>query len=96
MNPIFKSLIKQFLPDIREKAAPVIDELLMKLLESYQCMLEDDEDRADIVIECSRNHIVVYVCAMTRDNRIGHMLKKYELPELVELLLSNLDKINEK
>jgi len=93
MNAVVKTLIKQFLPEIKDKAAPVTEELLLDVLNGKNEELRSDEERADIVIENARGHVVVYICAMTRDNRITRVLMKYELPELVELLLSNLDKI---
>ncbi len=93
MSSLLKSVIRQFLPDIREKAAPVIQEALIEVLSQHKDALREGEERADIIIENVRGRIVVYICAMTPDNRITRFLHKYELPELVELLLSNIDKI---
>ena len=93
MNALFKGLVKQFLPEIREKAAPAIEEALLGILADQSNDLMDDEERADIMNENVRGSVIVYICALTRDNKVTRFLKKYELPELVELLLSNLDKI---
>lgn len=93
MNALIKGVIRQFVPEIKDNAAPVTAELLLGILSKHKDSLREGEERADIVIENVRGRIVVYICAMTPDNRITRFLAKYELPELVEMLLSNIDKI---
>ncbi len=93
MNQFVKGIIKQFLPEIREKAAPVTEELLLSVIDGYNEQLKGGEERVSIIIDDVRRHIIVYICAMTPDNRVKRVIRKIELPELMEMLLSNVDKI---
>lgn len=90
---LVKTMIKQFLPEIKEKAAPVTEELLISVLDGYNSQLQEGEEKTSIIIENRRGCVLVHVCAMRKDNTVSRKLKRYELPELVELLMSNIDKI---
>lgn len=94
MGALDKMAIKAFIPVIKEKFVPTMEDLLQSVMDGCRDKLLEGEDRADIVIEkTAAGRAIVYICAMTPDNFIRRIIRKIELPELVDLLLSNLDKI---
>lgn len=85
MNEVFiKRMIKRFFPDIKEKAVPIIKDLLSKLFIEYGKQLKEGEESVNVVIQQQGEIIYYVICTMDKDNRVIRSLVAFTTEELIE------------
>jgi len=82
MNPIIKATIKQFLPDIQEKAVPMISDFLTQQLKSVE--LNEKEDNAVLMLSKSGADWYVFTVTMTPDNSVSRVIKSIKMDDVVK------------
>lgn len=93
MNVLLKKMLVQFVPELKQEAAPAIDRSLKDLLSKYDKQLQEGESCSDILIERDGENIYVHICSMSEDNKVIRVLERWESSALLELLLNSIDKI---
>ena len=82
MNPIIKAAVKQFLPDIQEKAVPMISDFLTQQLKSV--VLNEQEDNAVLMLSKSGADWYVFTVTMTPDNSVSRVIKSIKMDDVVK------------
>lgn len=99
MNKSFKQqallgLVKQFIPDIKDKAAPLIENILADVIRKSEDELRINESYVCLNIVQRQSKIYVCVCTMSEDNQWQRTLEQYNLEQLISIGVDKFMKNN--
>ena len=83
------SLVKPFIPDVKEAIVPSVKELALDMIAHYKPLLQEGEESANVIIQIQRNENqedepYFMVCSMDSDNKVVRCFEALTTEDLIK------------
>jgi len=90
MNPLV-SMLKPFLPQVKEKAVPAVEDAICTALDSIPT--ESETQKAILIMTKSNGKPYILKVTLDRDDKVVKVVDTYPVKDLVDGMMENLTKM---